>query len=333
MERRPVKTDADLLVARNGEVGVIALDRPRARNALTLAMVEAFSRALENFESDRAVTSVIVRSTSEGTFCAGGDVRAIYRSRLEGRHEEADAFFEREFALNEFIHRFPKPYVSLIDGTCFGGGMGITIHGRVRIVGEKAVLAMPETAIGYFPDVGASHFLNRMPMPMARFLGLTGYPLSPEDALFAGLATKFVAGDRHPEIERRLAGGEPVDDVLDALGEAPGEGRLARHADIVERCFSLGSIAEMKDALRLERSEFAAEALAKLERAAPSSLAATVELLERTVGMSLRQCLAIELDLARQVTRGRDFAEGIRALLVDKDRNPRWAAAEPGIAS
>jgi enoyl-CoA hydratase len=279
------------------------------------------------------VTSVIVKSTSEGTFCAGGDVRAISRLRLEGRHQEADAFFQREFTLNERIGRLPKPYVSLINGTCFGGGMGITIHGRHRIVGEAAVLAMPETAIGYFPDVGASHFLNRMPVPIARFLGLTGYPLSPEDALFTGLATKLVAGERHPEIERRLAEGEPVEAVVEDLGQAPGESRLARHIEIVDRCFSLRSVAAMMDALRLEHSAFASDALARLERAAPSSLATTMELLERTAGMSLSDCLAIELDLARRVTRSRDFTEGIRAVLVDKDHAPQWERAEPGIAS
>src|SRR5690606_33247415 len=150
----------ELLVTKHGRAGIVALNRPKALNALTLQMVDDFTRALEHFEADEEIASVIVRSDVESAFCAGGDMRAIYHSRKEGRHEEADAFFEREFALNRFIHDFAKPYISLIDGICFGGGMGITIHGRHRVVGEKAVLAMPETAIGYFPDVGASFFLN-----------------------------------------------------------------------------------------------------------------------------------------------------------------------------
>jgi enoyl-CoA hydratase len=323
----------DLLVTREGRAGVIALNRPKARNALTTTMVDAFRHALAGFRNDDAVTSVIVKSTSEGTFCAGGDVRAISRLRAESRHEEADAFFRKEFALNELIARFPKPYVSLINGTCFGGGMGLTIHGRHRVVGEAAVLGMPETAIGYFPDVGASHFLNRLPSHLGRFLGLTGYLLSPEDAMLTGLATNYVAGDRHPEIEARLAEGEPIENVLHELAATPGDSRLARHVDIIERCFALNSAAKIKDALRLEGGAFAPEALAKLEQAAPSSLATTIALLERTAGLSLADCLAMELDLAREVTRGLDFAEGIRALLIDKDRNPQWTSAELGNAS
>lgn len=318
----------ELLVTKHGRAGIVALNRPKALNALTLQMVDDFTRALEHFEADEEIASVIVRSDVESAFCAGGDMRAIYHARKEGRHEEADAFFEREFALNRFIHDFTKPYISLIDGICFGGGMGITIHGRHRVVGEKAVLAMPETAIGYFPDVGASFFLNRLSRPMARFLGLTGYRLSPGDAVFTGLATRFVPVDRHPEIVSRLAAGAPAEAVLDELAEAPGDSSLACHIDIVQRCFSLPSIADMKEALRREKGDFAAEALVRLERAAPSSLAVTMNLLDRTAGLSLSECLAIELDLAKQVTRSPDFAEGIRAVLVDKDRNPQWASGE-----
>lgn len=325
--------NTDLIATRNGRAGIIALNRPKARNALTLDMVDAFTAALDEFRQDDRVTAVVVRSTSEGTFCAGGDVRAIYQARGDGRHDEADAFFAREFALNERIARFPKPYIALIDGTCFGGGMGISIHGRHRVVGEGALLAMPETAIGYFPDVGASHFLNRLSAPTARFLALTGYVLSPADALFTGLATRFVAGGRHREIEMRLAKGEPVETILGTPQMSPGESRLARHMDIVGRCFAAGRARSIMDALRRERGTFAAEALDKLVRAAPSSVDITLDLLERTAGLPLAACLAIELDLARKVTRGPDFAEGVRALLVDKDRDPRWAPAEPRLAS
>ncbi len=320
--------NTDLIVTRNGRAGVIALNRPGSRNALTLDMVDAFSVALEDFCKDDCVTAVVVRSTSGGTFCAGGDVRAIHQARQDGRHEEADAFFAREFALNERIARFPKPYVALIDGTCFGGGMGISIHGRHRVVGERALLAMPETAIGYFPDVGATHFFNRLPAPTARFLALTGYVLSSADALFTGLATHFFAGDRHGELESRLANGEPVETILQEPDPLRGESRLARHLEVVDRCFATRDIFSIVDALRREGGAFAAEALDRLLRGAPSSLDMTLELLERTAGLSLAQCLAIELDLALKVTRGRDFAEGVRALLVDKYRNPRWLSTE-----
>jgi enoyl-CoA hydratase len=325
--------NTDLIATRNGRAGIIVLNRPKARNALTLGMVDAFAAALDEFRKDDRVTAVVIRSTSDGIFCAGGDVRAICQARQDGRHEEADAFFAREFALNERIARFPKPYVALIDGTCFGGGMGITVHGRHRVVGEGALLAMPETAIGYFPDVGASHFLNRLPAPTARFLALTGYVLSPADALFTGLATQFVAGDRHAEVELRLVDGEPAETIFGTLALQPGESRLALHMDVVGRCFATGRTRSIVDALRRERGAFAAEALEKLARAAPSSLDITLDLLERTAGLPLAACLAIELDLAMKVTRGPDFAEGVRALLVDKDRAPRWSSVEPRLAS
>lgn len=327
-----VNTGTELIATRNGHLGVIALNRPKARNALTLEMVDAFSSALEEFRNDDKVTSVVVKSTSAGTFCAGGDVRAIYEARQLGRHDEADSFFGREFALNSCISRFPKPYIALIDGTCFGGGMGISVHGRHRIVGEAAVLAMPETAIGYFPDVGASHFLNRLPAPTARFLALTGYPLSPADSVFTGLATHFVAGENHTEIEARMAGGEPIEDILRAVEGTAGESRIALSIDVIERCFSTCRLSSIMDALRAEPGAFALEAMQRLERAAPSSLNVTLELLERTAGMPLAECLTIEFDLARRVTRGRDFAEGVRALLVDRDRSPRWEEAQPSQA-
>ncbi|MCO5162497.1 MAG: enoyl-CoA hydratase/isomerase family protein [Mesorhizobium sp.] len=318
--------DLDLIATRIGHVGVIALNRPNARNALTLDMVEAFQAALEDFGSDSCVKAVVVKSTGEGIFCAGGDVRAICQARNDGRHAEADRFFAREFALNERIAGFEKPYVALIDGVCFGGGMGISVHGSHRVVGERALLAMPETAIGYFPDVGASHFLNRLPLPIARFLGLTGYVLSPADALFTGLATHFVAGVHHGEVEPRLADGEPIEMILGV--SAPLESRLAQNIDVLDRCFADDDISSIVGALRRERGGFAAEALERLLRAAPSSLDATLGLLKRTRGLALGQCLAIELDLALRVTRGRDFAEGVRALLVDKDRHPRWASVD-----
>lgn len=320
--------NTDLIAIRNGRAGVIALNRPKAFNALTLDMVDRFSAALEDFRNDDRVAAVVVKSTTDGTFCAGGDVRSICRARRDGRDAEADAFFVQEFALNERISRFEKPYVALIDGVCFGGGMGISIHGRHRVVGEGARLAMPETAIGYFPDVGATHFFNRLPAPTARFLALTGYGLSPADALLTGLATHFFAGDRHSEIELRLANGEPVETILQEPEPLQGESRLARHLEVVDRCFATRDISSIVDALRREGGAFAAEALDKLLRGAPSSLDTTLELLERTAELSLAQCLAIELDLALKVTRGRDFAEGVRALLVDKDRNPRWLATE-----
>jgi enoyl-CoA hydratase len=310
-----------------GVCGRISLDRPKALNALNTTMIRSFREALERFAADDHVHCVVLTSTRPGTFCVGGDVRAIRQQRIEGQHAEADAFFEHEYALNARIAAFPKPYVALINGLCLGGGMGLSIHGSHRIVGPLAELAMPETAIGLFPDVGGSYFLNRIPGAMGRYLALTGARVLPADALYTGLATAFTEEAGLAQIEAALSDGLPVDEAVGAVARKLGRGTLADHRDLIDRCFSHSSPGAIFRALEAEKSEFSVPALAALRAASPASLKITLELLDRTRSLPLGECQRIEYRLACDVTRGPEFSEGIRAMLVDKDRAPIWPSA------
>ena len=309
---------------RRGRAGLITLNRPRALNALTLDMVEAIHAALDEFELDERITAVVLRSGLPGVFCAGGDVRGVRDLCLLGRFEEADRFFAREFALNLRIARYRKPYVALIEGICFGGGLGLSVHGQFRIVGPSAVLAMPETAIGYIPDVGSSYFLSRLPRGVGLWLGLTGARVTSGHSLKLGLATHGLESALFDALIARLAAGEDVEASLTALGADrfsgyfdPEAGRMARH-------FEQNDIPAIFQSLDDDQEPAAVEALAALQAASPRSLRFAFDLIGQGRGSSLEECLARELAAAEQTIRHPDFAEGVRALLVDKDRTPRW---------
>ena len=296
-------------------------------NALNLSMIRAFRAALEVFVADAAIRSVAVLSTRAGAFCAGGDVRLIRQQRLEGHHAQADAFFEEEYSLNARIAAFPKPYVAFVNGLCFGGGMGLSVHGAHRIAGPLAEFSMPETAIGFFPDIGASYFLNRLPGAIGCYLALTGTRASPADALYAGLATAVVDEPALGRIQAALADGAGPEEAVAPHRGGCGSSFLARHREAVDRCFGQSSLDAIFRALETESTDFASRAAASLRAASPTSLQITLDLLQRTRTASLAKCLEIEYTLAREVTRGPDFSEGVRAMLVDKDRSPVWPAS------
>lgn len=310
-----------------GACGRVVLDRTRALNALDLPMVLALRDALDRFADDPAVRVVTLGSAHPTVFCAGGDVREIRRLRLAGEHEAADAFFENEFALNARIAAFPKPFVALVDGLCLGGGMGLSVHGSHRLVGPRAEMAMPETAIGYFPDVGGSWFLNRLPGAFGRYMGLTGARVSSADAVWAGLATAAVTEDGLRLVEEQLAEDASPEEAIAAASPLPPPAIPGTDRAMIDRCFTAESVEAIEDALGREGTPFAHGALAALGRASPASLRITLALLDRMRTSTLAECLAAELVLAREVTRGPEFSEGIRAMLVDKDREPRWPSA------
>jgi enoyl-CoA hydratase len=329
---------------------VIALDRPHALNALDLPMVMAMTETLEHWRYDDAVRSVVVRSTSPKAFCAGGDIRAVREAGLRGDDEAVTAYFSAEYALDALVAGYPKPYTALIDGFAMGGGLGISVHGSARVVTERAVLAMPETSIGFFPDIGASHFLPRLPGGLGMYLGLTGARLSAAAAVECGLATHFVPASDLPALECALTAGSGTDcagtgpdragtgaegagrgdpaEVLKRFAVTPPPSELAAHRAAVDRCFGpdVADLAEVgaRLAAEVEDREWAAGMLAVLDGCSPMSLAVTFGLLRAGEGSTLADCLARELDLARRVARDPDFHEGVRAALVDKDRAPRW---------
>ncbi|MEU5340442.1 enoyl-CoA hydratase/isomerase family protein [Streptomyces sp. NPDC020766] len=314
-------------------VGRILLNRPKALNALTADMVVAIDGALAGWERT-SLSAVVLASTSTKAFCAGGDIRTIREHSLAGDAEASERFFASEYRLNARIAEYPVPVVSLIDGLCMGGGLGLSVHGSFRVVTEGAVLAMPETGIGFFPDVGASYFLPRLPGAIGMYLGLTGHRLDAADALYTGLATHFVPRDGLDAVGDALADspGDPVDAILSRLaGRSPvAESRLAEVRGDVDWAFGAPNHGEIEKRLRHLDTPWAAGALVALESASPQSLEITHALLARGRQQTLRECLGTELALTRTTIRTPDFLEGVRAALVDKDRSPTWRRASHG---
>lgn len=310
-----------------GDIGIITLTRTTALNALTTTMVERISAALEEWQNN-GLRAVVLQSASPKAFCAGGDIRAIQEYSLAGDHEASERFFASEYELNARIAEYSVPIVSLIDGICMGGGMGLSVHGQFRVLSGKASMAMPETGIGFFPDVGASYFLPRLPGALGMYLGLTGVRISAADAVYAGLATHLINTNTMGCVPEALAGNPdvPVDRVLRSLNpeNSAEDCELARQRTHIDWCFSARTLKGIEERLAAVPGPWASATLDTLGRVSPQSLHLAHELLAWGKQRSLRECLAIELQLTRQVIKTPDFIEGVRAALVDKDRAPAW---------
>ncbi|MFC4605468.1 enoyl-CoA hydratase/isomerase family protein [Rhodococcus kronopolitis] len=309
----------------SGGVGEIVLDRPKALNALDAGMIRDIYEPLLRWRDDPAVETVLVTSGSERAFCAGGDIKAIREAALLGRVGIVQDFFATEYRLNQLIGEYPKPYVALIDGAAMGGGLGISVHGSVRVVTEKAVLAMPETAIGFYPDVGASYFLPRLTGASGMYLGLTGARVSAGDAIAFGLATHYVPSANLAALADAIRGGA-LDAALEKFAEPAPAAPLAAQQARIDEVFGSGSPVDMLARLTGDDA-WTVETRAAMTSHSPTSLFVTAELIRRGATDVLQHCLGRELALTGPVTGGGDFAEGVRAVLVDKDRNPAWSPA------
>lgn len=325
-------TEPEIIFERRGRLGVITLNRPKALNALSLGMIADFHRRLQDWATDDGVAAVAVLGAGGKAFCAGGDVASLYRDGLAKRRGEGDGaacrdFFRDEYRLDRLTARFPKPYVSLIDGVFMGGGVGISCHGAHRVVTERALFAMPETGIGLFPDVGGSYLLPRLPGRIGLYLGLTGARLRAADLVYAGIATAYVPAARLAALLAAL--GEAPDDaagVIASFVETPPETpELAARRGDIDRCFAAADVAGVLERLDGEGTAWAAETAAGLRRMSPTSLKLTFEASRRGAAMSLEQCLVMEYRLSQGCMAGRDFYEGVRAVLIDKDKSPRWS--------
>ncbi|MDI6629449.1 MAG: enoyl-CoA hydratase/isomerase family protein [Rhodococcus sp. (in: high G+C Gram-positive bacteria)] len=306
-----------------GGVGHIVLNRPEALNSLNGAMIEGIRTALDAWRDDDAVTSVLVTSSSPRAFCAGGDIKAIRQAVVDGDNEAGPAYFAAEYDLDELIANYPKPYIAVIEAAAFGGGLGISIHGSIRIVTENAVLAMPETAIGFVPDVGSSYFLSRLPGHVGRYLALTGTRISGSDALALGLATHFCPSDSVESLKEDILAGIAVDEVLARYTTAPSTTELSFDAEAVAAVFEKESLVDIIDALVCD-TPWSRTTKTQLATLSPTSLMATDALIARGADSTLRECLDRELRMATWIITEPDFAEGVRAVLVDKDRAPQW---------
>ncbi|MFD3540086.1 enoyl-CoA hydratase/isomerase family protein [Streptomyces sp. NPDC058662] len=309
-----------------GSVGVITLNRPEALNALTRPMVLRIDAALSAWETDPAVHQVLVRGAGERGLCAGGDIRAIHDDAKAGTTASAD-FWRDEYRLNARIARYPKPYVALMDGIVMGGGVGISAHGSVRIVTERSRVAMPETGIGFVPDVGGTYLLGRAPGRLGTHLALTGTAVGAADALLCGLADHFVPSDRLPELTAALADA-PVREVLPRYAAVPAPGGLSGDRSWIDSCYAAGTVEGIVERL-LGRDEPAAkEAAGTVLAKSPTALKVTLAALRRAAGLgSLEEVLGQEFRVSCHALGAPDLVEGIRAQVVDKDRRPRWSPA------
>jgi enoyl-CoA hydratase len=317
-----MQDEQTVIARRDGRVGRIVLNRPQTLNALDLPMIRACAGALEMWRNDPHVHAVVIEGAGDRAFCAGGDVRALRRYELDGEHHKAETFFREEYQLNLTIATYPKPYIALIDGICMGGGIGVSVHAPYRVATERAAFAMPETAIGFFPDIGATYLLPRLPGQLGAYLGLTGLRMQGADAVHAGLATHFVPRTDLPALSRALAEDGPA-----ALGIHAGPlaaFSLAAQRAAIDHCFGADSMAENVDRLEVIGDAWATQTLAALRTVSPSALCWTLEALRRGANLTLPQCQAAELALTRTTMRHPDFAEGVRAMVVDKDRKPNW---------
>lgn len=323
--------EAEILFGTSGHAATATLNRPKALNALTLGMIELLAPKLREWAAAPTVRQIVLKGAGERAFCAGGDVRAAYEAGLavkRGGKQSAltrDFFFE-EYRLNRQLARFPKPVVSLIDGVCMGGGVGLSVHGRYRVATERTLFAMPETAIGLFPDVGGSFFLPRLPGRVGRFLGLTGERLKAADLVHLGLATHYVPSARLAELEAALAG-EAADRVLAEFDADPGAAELPAREAAIARCFSPDRIEGILAALDAEGQEWTAKLAERLRKMSPTSLKISLRQLDLGAAMSIEDGLRMEFRMVQRCMAADDFYEGIRAVLIDKDHAPKWTPA------
>ncbi|GGT13512.1 enoyl-CoA hydratase/isomerase family protein [Streptomyces purpureus] len=313
-----------VVVRTEGHLGRIVLNRPKALNALTHAMVRRIADALSAWEDDPAVRAVLVTGAGERGLCAGGDIRAIHDDARSGGTASA-GFWRDEYRLNARIARFPKPYVAVMDGLVMGGGVGISAHGGVRIVTERSRVAMPETGIGFVPDVGGTYLLARAPGELGTHLALTATAVGAGDALLCGLADHFVPSALLPRLAEDLAR-EPVAEVLPRYARPAPEGELAAQREWIDACYAAGTVEEIVERLENHGGPAAKEAAAAVLAKSPTALKVTFEALRRARRLgSLERVLEQEYRVSCAALTSADLVEGIRAQVIDKDRRPRWS--------
>ncbi|KAF0866633.1 enoyl-CoA hydratase/isomerase family protein [Pseudomonas sp. LD120] len=328
-------TPDEVRVEVRNHIGHLTLNRPAGLNAITLSMVRTLQQQLDAWALDPEVQAVVLRGAGEKAFCAGGDIRSLYDSYQNGEtlHE---AFFVEEYALDLTIHHYRKPVLALMDGFVLGGGMGLVQGADLRVVTERSRLAMPEVAIGYFPDVGGSHFLSRIPGELGIYLGVSGVQIRAADALYCGLADWYLESEQLGLLDQRLDhlqwGHSPLKDLqgllaklaVQSLPDAP----LKALRPTIDHFFALADMPSIVEQLRsvaiADSHEWALATADLLDTRSPLAMAVTLQMLRYGRQLSLEQCFALELHLDRQWFERGDLMEGVRALIIDKDKTPHW---------
>lgn len=318
----------------HGDKGIITLNKPKTLNAISFNMAKKLYESLKSWDQDNQVKLIVIKSASDKAFCAGGDVKGI----VNGGAEYGKQFFRHEYTLNNLVGSISVPYIALINGIIMGGGCGLSVHGNFRVVTEKALFAMPENAIGLFPDVGASHFLPRLPGSLGLMFGLTGNRLSGRDLFKAGIATHFVPSHKIEALEEEILRIEKpdllkVDKVLRKYQEQweddyRTEFTLKPHIGRINSIFGTAdSVEGVIAGLEKDNSEWSRKQLEIISKASPTSLKLSFEQLKRGKSMSLPECLKMEYRMACRVLDKTEFFEGVRAMLIDKDNKPKWNPA------
>jgi enoyl-CoA hydratase len=318
--------EAEVLIRRTGVLGHLILNRPRAINALNQGMVDTLAATLAEWADDEAINTVLLSGAGERGLCAGGDIVTIYHSVVDGR-DDAQRFWASEYALDAAIARYPKPYVALMDGLVLGGGIGLSAHGSVRIVTERTRVGMPEVSIGFFPDVAGTYLLARAPGELGTHLALTGGTASGADAIMLGLADHFVPGHRVPSLLEGLEA-RSVEDVLAEFAEEPPDSELLTQREWIDAAYEGGDAAAIVERLASAPEAAAREAAATILTKSPTSVAVTLAALRRSHELpDLEAAFDRDYRIASRFTRGTEVIEGIRAQVIDKDRDPHWSPA------
>jgi enoyl-CoA hydratase len=329
----------DTVITRKaGQIGRITLNRPKALNALNQEMVEAMTAALLDWRGDDSVKAVVVDGAGEKGFCAGGDIRMLAESGKAG-DGRAWTFWRDEYRLNTLIAEYPKPYVALIDGITMGGGVGVSVHGDFRVAGDRTLFAMPETGIGFHPDVGGAYFLPRLAGELGAWMGLTGARLKTADCIAAGLATHYVPSDKQADLIAALEAaeldedGEALEALLEEFSGDAGQSDFALHRGLIDAAFAGDDLDAIFARLDAAGDAWSKKQASILSTKSPTSMAVTLAALRRGGELSFRDVMVQDLRVStRFLAEGSDFYEGVRAVIVDKDNAPNWADEAPRAA-
>ncbi|VIO72499.1 Short-chain-enoyl-CoA hydratase [Bradyrhizobium ivorense] len=322
--------DGDLIARREGTAGIIRLNRPKAINAVTLEMFHDIDRALDAFEADPEVAVIVLEGAGERGLCAGGDIRALWESsKVKG--DLGKILWRDEYILNARIKKFPKPYVAFMDGIVMGGGVGLSAHARHRVVTDKTKLAMPEVGLGFFPDVGGTYLLSRSPGETGSYFGLTGTTMNGPDAVYAKFADAVVPSARLPALREALTkvasrtSSAEIDRLIAGFATGEKAGPVAAMQARIDGWFARGKMEDIVAALQADSSELAQATLKTLGEKSPRGMVVTLKLLRLArATATLEECLVREYRAALEVFASDDFREGVRAAVIDKDRDPKW---------
>lgn len=316
-----------------GHIGLITLNRPEALNALSHAMIIALYKQLTAWREDEAVKAILIQGAGEKAFCAGGDIRKIYEAKHEADYPMKEFFWD-EYRLNHCIYHYPKPYIALLDGITMGGGVGVSLHGSHRIATERFMFAMPETGIGFFPDIGGSYLLSRCPGQTGTYLGLTGARVKAADAFYLGLVNHCIPSNQKPELLDALFSAKlgdahhtSISAIIEKHAVAIEPAPLAEQRHLIDECFSFNSPEEIISVLQNKSPDWCAQTVKTLLSKSPTSLKVTLQQLRQGVQMDFDQCMQMEYRLALRFLANHDFYEGVRAIIIDKDQKPQWQPA------